>query len=715
MQFIDYLGSTLALLLAQPNWDKDVKVELSVPWTEITEARSGAEDRQPFGESARYTLEYTVDTVSGRESEDLRMWLLRLRDEQVAVPMWADYVESAALFNAGATVIPLSHGPPVNHGNLWLIMSPDGEIFEIVTKANVTATTITLASGCTLNWSAGTRLFPLLFGHILNEDRPKFKADTDELVNGRIKVTESSPWNRRLSPFDPGGSQICGGGVPGFFTTPLFNIRPHHSEPIDTTEIDLLLTQIGFGRELSKYAGPYPAVRGMEHTFLQMSREDIARLNWFYVNRQGPTLRFMAPTFLGNLRLTQDLPISGNTSLITIEASRYTDEDYSTNPGAPFLALNDPDHITAIHVTSIDGDGLHTAAPITQGYKHTETKLSHLQLSRFLDPKLLLVYDSDGLAICKLRFVEVPHEYNDPPAARPPRAYLYRFTEQVDVPVVLGYYTSYEKAIDAFGGTWQPAPFALLGGSEKLDLSDRLAFATFDFDTIEGVIAENPLRKLLEGTLEGRLECEVFSINAADYTAGPTYHLVTGVITDPDFTGKEWSAVIDPFALYFDDNLPRFYKRKVCNVALFSTHCARNRPGMREEFKSLGTLSTVGNPATTIQLAPVGGQPDLTAKPADYFARGGWMEVGTGVTFERRNIHHSETASGLLLLHIERPLRKTSLGAQIRLWPGCNGSMEVCDTVFNNHENHMGDPHAPAHNPSADIPDVQQSTGGKKG
>ena len=460
MVFTSYNDQTIALLLAQPNWEKPIKVKLRFPWAEVTTARAGDEDRQPYGESTRYTLEYTVDTSDARQTSDLKMWLDRLRDELVAVPMWEDHVECANAFNAGTTSIPLAYGPPVNHGNLWLIMSPDGSTFEIVVRLSVTPTLLTLSTGCTLNWPAGTCAFPLLFGHIPEGDRPKFKRDTDEVISGAIKVHEFSPFNRKLSPFDPGGSQIAGGGVPDFVTTPVFNIRPHHSEPIETTEVDFLLRELGFWREASVYSGPYAAARGLKHTFMQTTREDIARVNWFVIDRQGPTLRFFMPTFMGDLRLTQDLPISGNTSLITIEASRYTDPDYSTNPGAPFLALNDRDHITCLHVTSIDGAGLHTAAAISQSYNYKETKLSHLHLSRLAQTEVEWTYDTDGLATCTLNTIEVPNEYNDPPAEKGPIAYLLKFILKVDVDVVLGYFTSYERKIFAWGQFWEPAPFS---------------------------------------------------------------------------------------------------------------------------------------------------------------------------------------------------------------------------------------------------------------
>lgn len=707
MIFLDYSGATIALLLVQPNWAQPVKVELSVPWSETTKARAGDQDRQPFGESARYTLEYVVDTDSARESTDLKMWLLRLRDEPVAVPMWADYVESANAFNAGATSIPLSHGPPVNHGALWLIMSPAGDIFEIVTRSSVTSSNITLGTGCTLNWPAGTRLFPLLFGHIPREDRPKFKRDTSELLNGTIKIRESSPWSRRLSPFDPGGSQICGSGVPGFVTTPVFNIRPHHSDPIETTDVDLILTQIGFGREMSAYAGPYAAARGMEHTFLQMSRADIAAVNWFFINQEGPTRRFMAPSFMGDLRLTQDLPISGNTSLITIEASRYTDAIYSTNPGAPFLALNDPDHITCVHVELIDGAGLHTAAAITQSYRYTETKVSHLLLSVFAEPKLTWTYDFDGLASCKLKFIEVPNEYNDPPAEKAPRAFLLKFTEQVDVPVVLGYYTGYEREIVAWGQTWQPGPFALTQMKETLDLSDTLGLETFDFGAIEGVLASNPLRKILEGTLEGKLECEVIRVNPNNPEGDGPLSIITGEVVNLDVTGKEWKAVIDPFGGVLDRDAPHFYKQKVCNVPTYSQYCRLNR----DDFRTNARLTDWEG----LKVLVLGHVDPGTSRPENYFAPG-YIETGTAETFERRSILASGPfEGGDLSITIPRPFLKAATDQDVKLFPVCNGSIQDCDARFANSLNHKGHANSPRDNPSADIPDTQVAAGGKKG
>lgn len=711
MQFIDYGGKVIALLLAQPNWQPDsVKLEVNIPWVEITEARAGDQDRQPHGESARYILEYEVDTDSARESEDLRMWLLRLRDETVAVPMWQDFVESTNAFNAGTTVIPLAYGPPINFGAEWIILNADNGTYEIVVATlNPAGTVLTLSTGCTLNWPAGAYIYPLLFGHIPNEDRPKFKADTDEILNGIIRVHESSPYARRLNPFNPGGTQICGTGLPAFILTPLFNIRPHHSRPIDSSRVDLLLTQIGFGREQSKYSGPYAAVRDMEHEFVLLNRAEIAALNWFYINRQGPALRFMMPTFLGNLRLTQDLPL-GDPKLITIETSRYTDEDFSTNPGAPFLALWDDSHLTAVQVTLINEEGLHTIGDITQAYLKKETELSHLHLSRFAESTLTLAYRSPGVATTSLAFVEVPNEYSFPPVEKTPRAHLYRFTELVDVPYVLGRFTSYERPLVRAGDTWQPGPWSYSDLSAELELGDGLTLATFDFDEIAGVTARNPLRKMLEGTLEGRLWCDVLDVNPADPDDESARVVIGGYVGGLDTTGKEWTAAVDPFGHFLDLDVPGYYRQKVCNVPLFSKYCRLDR----NDFRTDGTL----NAWIDLTIVDVGGCPgigDPGVKPANYFAEGGYAETGTEATFERRTILSSEPILGGQRINIPRPFLKAVDFQAVKLFPGCAGSIVRCNDTFDNRANHKGVPYAPFKNPSADIPAVEQSTGGKKG
>lgn len=713
MLFLEYNSAPLALCLAPPNWAQPIKIEIQAPVTDVTTALSRKETRSAFGVSARYSLEYTIDTADARQSTDLRLWLNRLRTEQlVAVPMWTDGVELSSPVNAGATVLAKTTINPVQSGAEWIILSAGASVYELVVVSGLTSGAITLAgSGATLNWPAGTMMFPLLFGRLL--ERPKFTADTDELASGTIKFGENSPYARRLNPY-PGEIPVVGPGVPGFSGALLWDIQPDHTELIDHTELEALYSAIGLGREEQSFAHQQFVRRGVQMTFLQGDREGIAKVTRMFVNRRGPALNFMVPDFRGNLRLTQSVPVAGDPTRLPIEASRYTDSNYATEPGHAYIALVDPFSVDPQHVATIDGTGVHLSSAIALFHDASSTKVSALLLARFAETELTWSYDTDGIATARIKFIEVPDEYSLGAAANPPeRAKLYKFTEFVDVPVVRGYYTSYEQALTWSGSVWQPAPFGHKALTGDTKLGDKVDLETWDFSQIAGVIAANPVRRILDGTLEGIMWCDIVEVNALAPDDASAFIEIAGEVVKLDTTGKEWKCSLDPFGRFLDGPLPRFYRQKVCNVPLFSPKCAYGRPTMREDFKSVGTI--VAKTPTSVDLAPVAGQPDPTAKAADYFAGGGWLEGGTGLTFERRTIKRSEVIGGNLRLTFGRALLWPAIGDTLRLWPGCNGSIETCQNVFDNRSNGRMHPQIPVKNPSANIGEMQQSSGGKKG
>src|SRR3954470_5893092 len=111
MKFIDYAGQTVALLLAEPDRTKEIIVRPKLP-TSVTTTLSDKKSRRNYSRSFLHDLEYTVDLRDARSRTDLNLWLLRLKKETVAVPMWNDFVELAAV-NAGAVPLPITYGTPV--------------------------------------------------------------------------------------------------------------------------------------------------------------------------------------------------------------------------------------------------------------------------------------------------------------------------------------------------------------------------------------------------------------------------------------------------------------------------------------------------------------------------------------------------------------------------------------------------------------------------
>ena len=204
MEFITYNSEAVALFLAPPNWDQPVTLEINGPFSANTVAVSAQTSRRQFAKTARYALEYYVSTpIPTSLSDDvvfstnLRLWLQRLKGEMVAVPLWTDGVEISAPVTAGNTSFSKTSVNPAQSGAEWIVVSPDNSIYEILVVNAIASGTIGVNSpGAALNWPAGTMMFPLLFGQVIS--RPKFDAETDEILTDKIKFQENSPFGRAI-------------------------------------------------------------------------------------------------------------------------------------------------------------------------------------------------------------------------------------------------------------------------------------------------------------------------------------------------------------------------------------------------------------------------------------------------------------------------------------------------------------------------------------
>jgi len=701
MKFIDYGGETVALLLATPNWAQSLEVSMTLP-TAIDKAISARESRRAFATSMRYSLGYTVDFFSTRQATDLRLWLNRLKGETVAVPLWTDAVEISVTANAGSDTFAKTATMPVRYGSEWIVLSDDLSAYEIVVVSAIDAGTVTLVDALAMTWPAGTLLFPLLFGKLA--ERPQFDAVTDEALSGAIKIQENSPFARRLNPTAVTLPTV-GGGVPAFSTAKLFAATPQWSRVLDRSEADVLYQALGFLRQEQQYVYQQPVRRGLEMEFDCYTRADMTAIERLFSDRRGTTRPFLVPTHRGDLRITQDLPIAGNATRITIEQpSRYSDPDYGDHPGAPYLALIDANGaIDARKITVVSGGDLTTAVAITAPHKKDETKLSHLLLVRFADAKLSWTYTSDEIAMTRLKFIEVPDEYVTPNADLPEPIYLYRFEERTPTPQN-SYFTSYEDSFSYGGHTYAPAPFSHASIASNINLAREEVQLT----SWGGNFPSNPLAKLFPYELEGELWVSISEADKNNPSASPDF-LLSGTVTKPNLSGLDWKVTVRRFGNLLEKNANNCYYQKVCNVPLYSPKCGVNR----NTYKVSGTYFA-GSAPKIIEVALVADDPDV-ARPDHYFA-GGMITTGSGSGYESRTILESVNVSGpRQRLTLDRPLRLVVAGQTVNMFPGCNGAIETCALKFNNLVNFRGFPYIPIKNPSADIGALSANAGGKKG
>jgi hypothetical protein len=86
----------------------------------------------------------------------------------------------------------------------------------------------------------------------------------------------------------------------------------------------------------------------------------------------------------------------------------------------------------------------------------------------------------------------------------------------------------------------------------------------------------------------------------------------------------------------------------------------------------------------------------------DYFSSG-WIEYGTGATQQFRTISKSalvpldtSTNTGRIQLALVMPLAGLTVGATVTLYPGCDGTRQMCKAKFDNWLNFGGAVMAPA-------------------
>jgi hypothetical protein len=727
-RIITYQGASYGLLVAPPNWDTEVTVALELPTDISKEPITFQESRRNFAASVRYKLTYTCYLSNAADSTELRLFLTRLRGESMFVPMWTDGCEMLNAESIGATSIEL-YDLPVRYGTTWIIGTPDFSTYEIVTVSNLNTSTLIATTSALANaWPAGTIMYPLLLGRF--DERPQPEAISDETLEVEFTIKENSQFAYRLTPTTVTLSTV-GSHIPSFASLPKWDVSPNYVRPLDWTEMpDVVYEHIGFLREEQQRAYDHRNQRGLEFEFYQNVRADLNEVEYFWRDRRATTLRFMVPTFRGDLRLLSDtgsITLSGRItmedgtslilledgsggllleaqlgSLIICEKSFFSNPGREIQPGDPYIALIPQNGFVdpyQVSVTDLPQETDLTATIAVASYPASSTIVSHLLLARFAESTLEWSYITPYLGTTKIKFIELPHEYSILPAALPEPAYLFIFTE---VGIQTNRFTSYENTITVpsgtYAGTYTPAPFSFDTVKVGLRLDqERLDFKSFKF-------TGNPLNKMWPFALDGILTLEIVEVDATNPSS-------TTAISR--FFGDVWSIQSDykataiPFGNLFDRKFPRFLLSVSDNYSQFSEPTKISA----SSFAYSGTISSAINVLSqTITINSSG----AFAQLPDYFA-GGWLDTGTGVNAEHRGIlSSSPSVSPNVTLYIDRPLIKATTGQAVTFYPGYDASIDQCDLKFNNRINFGGHPYIPNINPGVKAIKPKDTAGGKK-
>ncbi len=628
------------------------------------------ETRRPVGQTLRvskFTYRSTLDGANLRRLED------SLRDyqiEPVVVPLWP-----AAVLWSDRASMPIT-------GGLKVAWKTDWSQWAIYT---------TVEPG----WATDSdNVAPALMGRLDKREAIWIQGDIGTF---KVDFVEQSPADYALSAtaqtWDNGPKPSAGWGI----YPALFPLMVAFESPRGGHLISVQRQTIGFSREPLEYAYPQTVANDRSVNQPTVTSDEVGvLLRWFLDHGAGKAFWF--PTWTDSVRLTA--PIASDTFAV---------EDTNEVRAADFLAFITDGIAATGQINSVTSDTVTMVAD--PGAFGMDTVVSRMLLVRFEKLRLRIDWDEPGLASASFTVVELPPEYT--PAADETlgstlgllstRCYLYELSRTLDGTVFTDYSTSFESALTYGGNSY---------------LSDRITHGSIkaglmldrdDVTITAGLDVDSPLFALATMRMEAPLAIVIRSADVSGSTAINTAVLFTGEIISSKLKGQIVTAKAVSGGTIFDRKVPRFQFQRQCNHSLFDVGCSL----AKADWKWTGTVQDPGAPGYPFEIIVESISGPVTAS-ANLFA-GGWVEFGTGATWQRRAVLISTAESGAVLtLTVDRdPYPALTIGDAVSIYVGCDGSAATCQTKFDNYLNFGGHPFLPMSNPSIVRP-TTGSAGGKK-
>ena len=233
------------------------------------------------------------------------------------------------------------------------------------------------------------------------------------------------------------------------------------------------------------------------------------------------------------------------------------------------------------------------------------------------------------------------------------------------------YYTSGDVAVTYDGNEYLPA--ALKRGAIKYDegissLSVPISIAYIN-DPILEFIALNPLDIVW---------IEILKL-FRDQDPYQAVHLFTGTIKSVGFKGSEATATCTGFEHFLKRPIPKERYQPTCNEFVYSTKCGLDK----DLFCITTTVQELSSDGRDLCISEVDEYPD------NHFT---WGYIHTG-DYYRMIVEH--TGAHLFLRY---PIT-ADIADTIKIYAGCNGTIEKCHDVFDNVLNFRGHPHVQLDNP----------------
>lgn len=448
---------------------------------------------------------------------------------------------------------------------------------------------------------------------------------------------------------------------------------------------------------------------GVEFQLLLESETAIAAWDDFTLQVKGRLAGFWFPSPFAALEIEPDVA-ANDQFLIKDQGFRHWAADhpgqhlafFKSGEATQYGRLREED---PVQVTADGRERVFLEEPLDENMDETWycTKLLYVRLAS--DEEAGEFY-AEGKQLRNVRVIELPLEYVQIETGQVP-VYLYEFWTANGVTTTFYRLTGLNQNIVSSSQTFVSTPIT------HRDLVNSLRSEREELVLESWHESGNPLSLFVPFKLPVPLWLKLYETTYA--TPDARTLVFTGKVLSVGNEGRKLTAKCAGLLDVLGRRYPRFYIQPRCNHFVFDSNCRATL------VQAGGNITFISGRLVKVDLAnpPFPGRTE--SNTFNFFALG-WVEVGSGATFERRSILQSSVLVKYqtgpdkweMTLNLDRPLEHATAGNLMQLFPGCDGAFLTCDTKFFNARHYGGHDNIPTQNPSVRAMKAEAASGNKK-
>lgn len=383
-------GSRTVVFPFSMDWAADLEESFQFN-TVVTRSITGKEQRMGLNQRPRRKLSFTARSFDVSESSLMRSLLWGWQDRYYAVPLWSDADTLGSSVSEGSITIPIDteHKNYFVGGAVIIYQSPDS--YESATISGVTSNSVTLERELQNDWTASSKVMPLVYGHLPNQ--ASLSNVTDSICEGRMLFAIDPATTS--SGVEGGSEDHTHNGLELFVNKPDWSVSLNLDSMADFQTLD-------YQQGLNKIYQRGPAQEAYKYLFHLKGKETISKFKQFLGRCNGRRVPFFMPTWVSDMQVVQDIGSGGQS--IVIAANGY-DRYYANLPaveGVFFEMADGESYARSIvgHTVSANGNiqldidsALGTAYTVSQ-----IKKASYLVKCRFMSDLVKIKYLTTDMA-----------------------------------------------------------------------------------------------------------------------------------------------------------------------------------------------------------------------------------------------------------------------------------------------------------------------------